>query len=193
MKRSHLALFLIILLSATIAGCLSAPAGHATLVIAVKDAPKHTEAGVVSSLNLTLSEVSVHRAASNQTVDDSEEERTATASTDSSTTGWTVVVNEIRTVDLIQLQNVSQVLGQQTLDAGNYTQIRLKIDSGTVTVDGTVQDLTVPSGVIKLNRGFTLSPGMTLQLTLDFDVEKSLIRTGSGQYQLEPVIAVLSS
>ncbi len=188
-----MALLMVILLSAIIAGCLSLPTGQATLVIAVKDAPKITENGTVSSLNLTISEVSVHQAAANQTVDDSDEETTAAAPTDTSSAGWLVVVNDTQTVDLIQLQNVSQVLGQRTLDAGNYTQIRLTIDSGTVTVDGIMQELTVPSGVVKLNQGFTLQPGTTLQLTLDFDVEKSLIRTGSGQYTLQPVIAVLST
>jgi Domain of unknown function (DUF4382) len=192
MKFSYLALIAAVLVSVVIAGCLSVPAGQATLIIAVKDAPKTTDIGIVSSLNLTISEVSVHQAMTNQTVDDSDEETIASESTDASTAGWIVVVDQIQTVDLIALQNVSQVLGQKTLDAGNYTQIRLKIDSGTVTVDGIEHDLVVPSGVLKLNRGFTLRTGDTLQLTLDFDVEKSLIVTGSDQFKLEPVIAVLS-
>jgi hypothetical protein len=192
MKFSYLALIAAVLVSVVIAGCLSVPAGQATLIIAVKDAPKTTDIGIVSSLNLTISEVSVHQATTNQTVDDSDEETIASESTDASTAGWIMVVDQIQTVDLIALQNVSQVLGQKTLDAGNYTQIRLKIDSGTVTVDGIEHDLVVPSGVLKLNRGFTLRTGDTLQLTLDFDVEKSLIVTGSDQFKLEPVIAVLS-
>jgi hypothetical protein len=32
-----------------------------------------------------------------------------------------------------------------------------------------------------------------LELTLDFNVEKSVIRTGADQYRLKPVIAVISS
>ncbi|HPM62183.1 MAG TPA: DUF4382 domain-containing protein, partial [Methanoregulaceae archaeon] len=100
--------------------------------------------------------------------------------------------NETQSVDLLQFVNVSRILGQKTLEAGTYTQIRLKIDSGAITVDGTDYPLTVPSGVLKLNRGFDLDPEETLTLTLDFNVEKSVIRTGSDQYKLKPVIAVLT-
>ena len=117
---------------------------------------------------------------------------TTEESNDTSTGGWIVVVNQTQTVNLMNLTNVSQVLGQKTMDAGRYTQIRLKIDSGTITVNGTDYNLTVPSGVLKLNRGFVLEPDKTLRLTLDFNVERSIIRTGTNQYKLEPVIAVLS-
>ncbi|HQN17061.1 MAG TPA: DUF4382 domain-containing protein, partial [Bacteroidales bacterium] len=108
------------------------------------------------------------------------------------TAGWITVINETQSVDLLQFVNVSKVLGEKTLDAGTYTQIRLKIDSGTITVDGTDHTLTVPSGVLKLNRGFVLVPNETRMLTLDFNVENSVVRTGSGKYLLKPVIAVLS-
>ncbi|HJX55942.1 MAG TPA: DUF4382 domain-containing protein, partial [Methanoregula sp.] len=83
-------------------------------------------------------------------------------------------------------------IGQKTIDAGRYTQIRLKIDSGTITVNNTDYNLTVPSGVLRLNRGFVLEPDKTLKLTLDFNVEKSIIRTGTNEYKLKPVIAVIS-
>jgi hypothetical protein len=192
MKSLYPALITILVVSGIIAGCLSVPTGQATLIIAVKDAPKITDIGTITHLILNISEVSVHEAAVDQTVDDSEEEMTATAIADTSMAGWIVVVNQTQTADLIELQNVSQVLGRKTLDAGNYTQIRLKIDSGTVTVDGQEHELVIPSEVLKLNRGFTLRSGDTLQLTLDFDVEKSLVQTGAGQYKLQPVIAVIS-
>ena len=95
-------------------------------------------------------------------------------------------------MDLLQFVNVSKVLGEKTLDAGTYTQIRLKIDSGIITVDGTDYPLTVPSGVLKLNRGFVLVPNETRMLTLDFNVEKSVVSTGSDKYLLKPVIAIFS-
>jgi hypothetical protein len=191
MKCTYPLLFTVVLVIVIIAGCISIPAGQATLIIEVKDAPKPTDIGTISFLNLTFSEVSVHRASNNQTIDDTEEEMTP-APSDTSTAGWIVVVNQTQTVDLIALQNVSRILGQKTLETGNYTQIRLRIDSGTVTVDGIEYDLTVPSDVLRFNRGFTLRSGETLHLILDFDVEKSLVRTGSGLYKLEPVIAVLT-
>jgi hypothetical protein len=168
------------------------PVGQSTLIIAIKDAPKTTDSGTITNLWMTISEVSVHRASANQTAPDTDEDMTATESDDTDMAGWTVVVNQTRTVDLMQLTNVSQILGQKTMDAGRYTQIRLKIDSGTITVNSTEYPLAVPSGVLKLNRGFVLEPDETLTLTLDFNVERSIIRTGSDQYMLKPVIAVIS-
>jgi hypothetical protein len=192
MNSTYLALVVVVLASIIMAGCITAPAGQSTLIIAVKDAPKTTDIGTITYLGLNISEVSVHRASANQTGTETDEEMTATESDDSSTAGWTVVVTQPQTVDLMRLTNVSEVIGQKTMEAGMYTQIRLKIDSGTVTVDGTDHHLAVPSGVLKLNRGFVLKPNETLKLTLDFNVEKSIIITGSDQYKLKPVIAVIS-
>jgi len=192
MKFTYCALVLAVLASVIMAGCVSAPVGQSTLVIAVRDAPKTTGIGTITYLGLNIREVSVHRASANQTATETDEEMDATESDDTGTAGWTVVVSQPQTVDLMQLTDVSEVIGQKTMDAGMYTQIRLKIDSGTITVDGTEHQLEVPSGVLKLNRGFVLTPNETLKLTLDFNVEKSVIRTGSDQYKLKPVIAVLS-
>jgi hypothetical protein len=192
MKSTNLAVIIIVLASVIMAGCTTAPAGQSTLVIAVRDAPKTTDIGTITYLGLNISEVSVHRASANQTAPETNEEMTATESDDSDTAGWTVVVSQPQTVDLMRLTDVSEVIGQKTMDAGTYTQIRLKIDSGTITVDGTEHNLAVPSGVLKLNRGFVLTPNETLKLTLDFNAEKSIIRTGNDQYKLKPVIAVIS-
>ncbi len=171
----------------------STQAGQSTLIIAVKDAPKAGGIGTINHLWLNISEVSVHRAASaNETANDTSEEMTATESDDTGMAGWTVVVNGTHTVDLIQLANMSLVLDQKLVDAGRYTQIRVKIDSGTIMVDNKEYNIEVPGGVLRLNRGFVLEPGRTLTLTLDFNVEKSVIRTGSDRYMLKPVIAVLS-
>jgi hypothetical protein len=188
----YVALVIIILASVVITGCLTAPVGESTLIIAVKDAPKTTNFGTITHLWLNISEVSVHRASDNQIVIEDDEEENATESDDTGTAGWTIVVDELQTVDLMQYMNVSKVIGQKTMSPGNYTQIRLKIDSGTITVDDTEYILAVPSGVLKLNRGFVLEEDEIQKLTLDFNVEQSVIRTGSGQYMLKPVIAVIS-
>ncbi|MDO8841742.1 DUF4382 domain-containing protein [Methanocalculus sp.] len=190
--RHYVALGVIVLVSIIIAGCTTAHEGESTLIIAVKDAPKITDFGTITHLWLNISEVSVHRASGNQTVIEDDEEEDATESDDTGTAGWTIVVDEFQTVDLMQYINVSKIIGQKTMSPGKYTQIRLKIDSGTITVDDTEYTLGVPSGVLKLNRGFVLEEDETLKLTLDFNVEKSVIQTGAGQYMLKPVIAVIS-
>jgi len=167
--------------------------GQATLIIAVKDAPKVKDGdGTITHLLLNISEVSVQKAAPNQTITQTDDEVSVTESGETDTAGWITVINETQSVDLLQFVNVSKVLGQKTLDAGTYTQIHLKIDSGTITVDDIDYPLTVPSGVLKLNRGFVLVPNETRMLTLDFNVEKSVVSTGSDKYMLKPVIAVLS-
>jgi hypothetical protein len=190
--RHYVALGVIILASIIIAGCTTAHEGESTLIIAVKDAPKITDFGTITHLWLNISEVSVHRASDDQIIIEDDEEEDATESDDISTVGWTVVVDEPQMVDLMQYINVSKVIGQKTMDPGRYTQIRLRIDSGTITVDDVEHTLVVPSGVLKLNRGFVLEEGETLKLTLDFNVERSVHKTGSGQYMLKPVIAVIS-
>ena len=192
MKFTYLALVVVVLVSVFMAGCTTAPAGQSTLIIAVKDAPKTSDIGTITRLNLNFREVSVHRASADQPVTETDEEMDATESDDSDTAGWIVVVSQPTTVDLMRLTDVSEVIGKKDMEAGRYSQIRLKIDSGTITVDGTEHNLAVPSGMLKLNRGFVLQPDETLKLTLDFNVEKSVIRTGSDQYKLKPVIAVIS-
>jgi len=192
MKFTYLALIVVILVSVFMAGCTTAPVGQSTLIIAVKDAPKTADIGTITHLNLVFREVSVHQASANQTASETDEEMDATESDDTGTAGWIVVVGQPQTVDLMRLTDVSEVIGQKDMEPGKYTQIRLKIDSGTITVDGTEHTLAVPGGVLKLNRGFVLQPYETLKITLDFNVGKSVIRTGSDQYKLKPVIAVIS-
>ncbi len=191
MKLMYLGLCAMVVGCIFLAGCFAA-VGQSTLIIAVKDAPKTPDLGTISSLNVTIREVSVHRANASEPVNENVEEMEATEAEGTGTSGWIVVVDQPQTVDLIQLTNVSKVIGQETMEAGNYTQIRLAIESGTITIDDEEYNLAVPSGVLKLNRGFTLVPDQTLTLTLDFNVERSIVRTGAGQFKLQPVIAVLA-
>jgi hypothetical protein len=120
-----------------------------------------------------------------------------------------------RICDLKQLQSqtAEDILGVATLEAGHYTEIRLTVASAmlyfgqTPTIAGpcyptmplmTVPaakapaDITIPSGVIKLNRPFDLAGGTTVSMVLDFDGDKSIHQTGNGKYQMTPVIAVVS-
>ena len=56
-------------------------------------------------------------------------------------------------------------------------------------------DLTTPSAQqsgLKLNLNATLTPGVDYNLLLDFDANKSIVLTGNGEYQLKPVIRVIS-
>lgn len=110
--------------------------------------------------------------------------------------GWFVINNSAATYDLMTLTNgASVVLGKNSLNAGQYTQIRLIIGTGSnVVVDGVFYPLEIPSGEqtgVKLNHTFEIQHGNLYELILDFDAERSIIYTGSGHYKLKPVIRVV--
>jgi len=195
MKTTHIGLILVLIVLAVTGFYLtSVPVvlPKSTLIIAVKDASKQSKFGTITSLILTFSEVSVHKALAGEIIDTTTEDMNATESNETEEVGWITVVDEIQTVDLMQFTDVSKVLGQKDLDSGKYTQIRLRINSGTVTIEDETYDLIIPSRVLKLNRGFELEPDVVLKLILDFKAEKSLVKTGKDKFILKPVIAVIS-
>ncbi len=89
-----------------------------------------------------MSNVEVHLAGTN-------EEANAT-----NETGWSTVVKEEKTFDLIKIKDVNELIGTSDLKAGKYTQIRLNVDKALVTIDGTEYDLTIPSKTVKLIKPF---------------------------------------
>jgi len=113
-----------------------------------------------------------------------------------STSGWIVINDSTRYFDLLLLTNgASSVLGDTTLTAGKYTQIRLIIGTGSYVIDqGVKHDLEIPSGSqtgLKLTHQFTIEDGKLYELILDFNVDKSIIITGNGKYKLKPTIRVM--
>lgn len=118
-----------------------------------------------------------------------------TAGADSNS-GWFVINNNAATYNLLTLRNgASVVMGNNSLDVGHYTQIRLIIGTGSnVVVNGVIYTLEIPSGEqsgLKLNHAFDIQPELLYELILDFDAERSIVLTGNGQYKLKPVIRVV--
>jgi len=88
------------------------------------------------------------------------------------------------------------VLGVGSLPAGHYTQIRLTVAAATIYFDapsvgtpcapqiaapaGENWPVDVPSGVVKLNREFTITGAGATAILLDFDGDRSIKQTGSG-------------
>jgi Domain of unknown function (DUF4382) len=173
------------------------PAGSGRLTVKMKDTPFSDAQAVL----VTFKEVSVHRSES----------------------GWESIDfaggATMRTCDLKQLQNATDVLGVATLPAGHYTQIRLTVESAALYFDnpatagpcgdaatfpipaGTPFALKIPSGTVKLNREFTVPDGGATTMLLDFDGDKSIKQTGGsngngngaakGGYTMTPVIHVV--
>ena len=106
-------------------------------------------------------------------------------------------------VDLLTLENVSLLLGSSELAPNKYTQLRIFLkEEATLVLEGeegedskVIKTLEIPSSAnagIKLNRPFEIVEGMITELTIDFDAEKSVIKTGNGKYKMKPVISVSS-
>lgn len=173
MRRfTHLSAALAALGSAiAIFGCGGAgsalPDGAGTLELRLADAPDPT----ISAISVTIDRVEAH-------VDGS----------------WIPVTTVPLTFDLFSLIENDTILGSANLPPGRYTQIRLFPSAASVTdADGT-HDVKIPSGVqsgIKLKLDYEIVPGETTAVLLDFNVAKSLHKTGSGKYILNPVIPVV--
>jgi len=114
---------------------------------------------------------------------------------DDSDAGWKTVVEESQTFDLIALQDVKEDLGLQELPVGKYTQIRLTIEKANITIDNNgeieVHDLKIPSNKVKLIKPFYIYEEETTLLTLDFDVNESVHKTGNDKYIMKPTIKVI--
>jgi hypothetical protein len=113
-----------------------------------------------------------------------------------------------RTCDLKKLNGPTDVLGTAALTPGHYTQIRLMVTRAVVYLTnpsvgpacstsiaapgGGNAEVKIPSGELKLNREFDLTSGSATTITLDFDGDKSVKKTGNGKYMMTPVISIVS-
>ena len=138
----------------------------------------------VSSAVVYLTEIEVHRAASNTASDNT---------TLDDTGGWIPVIDVATSFDLMEVVNgVEAILGSANVMAGKYTQIRMTVDRvEVITTDGDNFTAEVPSGKLKIVRPFEIGGGETTVLTLDFDGERSLVVTGSGRFFFKPVVKLL--
>lgn len=104
-------------------------------------------------------------------------------------------VDEPGVVNLLDLTNGNSLvlIGDTALWPGEMTELRLILgDDNTVVVDGQSYYMQTPSGQtsgykIKMDP-LSLEEGRIYSLVIDFDVSKSVHRTGSGKYMLKPVV-----
>lgn len=95
--------------------------------------------------------------------------------------------------DLLELTGgVSVLLVDEDVPAGDISQIRLILgDENTIVVDGEIFPLDTPSAQqsgLKVQVNETLTNGIVYDFIIDFDVDKSILQTGNGQYKLKPVL-----
>jgi hypothetical protein len=164
------------------------PSGAAgTLSLMIKDSP-YSDA---KSLLVTFSEVTAHR--------DGEGGFTTLPFAGGAT---------LRTCDLKKLVDAQDILGVGTVPEGHYTMVRLVVSSATLYFDnaaagpacapsvgapvGRSSVLEIPSGEVKLNRQFDISPTGATTILIDFDGDKSVVETGNGRFRMTPVIGIVS-
>ena len=108
-------------------------------------------------------------------------------------------------IDLLTLTEgaTEDILKDVTLDAGQYSWMRLKVnaekgvlDSYIMLNDDSQYSLHVPSGSqsgLKLNRGFVVPAGGVASYTIDFDLRKSVHKPSSANqdYKLRPTLRLI--
>jgi hypothetical protein len=79
-------------------------------------------------------------------------------------------------------------LNSKNLEAGDYSGISLRMDSGTVIMSGVSYTLQVPDVSVAVAGGFSVVGGKNNYIDLVFDIDKSILPDGLGGYILRPVI-----
>jgi hypothetical protein len=102
--------------------------------------------------------------------------------------GWLTVIDEEITFELLALEGVEAVLGTAELPAGKYTQVRLSVPEVEVEKDGEIFVAEVPSDTIKLVGTFELKADEKTFISLDFEVDDSLVERGNQGFLFKPVI-----
>lgn len=165
-------------------GSSSGAGATGTLGVSLTDAP----ACGFDAVNVTVNKIRVHQSSSATETD----------------AGWTdITLNPARKIDLLSLNNGTLTsLGETPLATGHYTQLRLVLDPNTanglansvVPTGGVETPLITPSAVqsgIKLVNQFDVVSGQRVDLLLDFNACKSIVKRGNGAYALKPVVKVI--
>jgi len=142
--------------------------GIGTFVLQVTDQP--SAIGDFDSLNVTVSEVRIHKAGKD--------------GNGANETGVWRTHPSNRTFDLTKLQegNVTTIVNE-SVGTGKYTQVRLIIESAKGIANGNMVNVTVPSGMLKIVKPFTITENQTATFIFDINVVKA-----GEKYNLVPVI-----
>jgi hypothetical protein len=104
-----------------------------------------------------------------------------------------------KTFDLLALRGGLRefLLDGHTLPAGDYSWVRLKVNANAdgvydsyIVISGSQYELNVPSGDesgLKINRPFSIPSGGSVDLTIDFDLRKSVLNPNGATYGGVPV------
>jgi len=198
MKKKFVVILALFIFAIFISGCInilptqeddSITPGKGRLKIYLADSSekyKANDSEIYLKVNITIYKIEVHLAG-----EDEEDEGE-----------WIELElnNGEKIFDLIDLKNegLSVLLSEVELPPGKYTQIRLFVKDASVDIEegDSGVPVEIPSADqtgIKLIHPSEIIEGETTELTIDFDAEKSIIKTGNGTYKLMPVIKITST
>ena len=130
---------------------------------------------IFTSLNVTVSSIEAHW--------------TGTLSLDR----WMPVTGASASFDILQLRNVSKLLGSTSVPEGTITSMRLNISSVVATTTtGAHPELVVSSGKLEvpLASNGEVRTGMTTSVVVDF--QPHVICEGNDRFRLTPVLTATS-
>lgn len=155
--------------------CSEEESGEARLKVVLVDAPASYD-----EVNVDVQSINVRFGQADDSADDD--------------SGWTDISDfEPQVFNLLDLTNGSEeVLADVSVANGTLGEVRLVLgDENSLVMDGVETALTVPSGGssgLKIKLNAELKAGITYTLVLDFDAANSVTSTGSGNFNLRPVI-----
>jgi len=166
----------------------SVPTTKSTLSIGITDAPIDD----AKAVNITITKIEI--------------------STSTEDTGWEVYYEETEadpaeTIDLLEFSKGKVFkFDSKDFEPGEYGQIRLYLsttakDNSITLLDDMVHNLEINSGIknngLKLVSGFTIKEGVSTELTIDFDVRKSIVvkkpNANPPVYSLKPTIKLITN
>jgi len=181
MKKRNIFFGLGLGLMALLSGCGGGNGGSSgssgTISMNVTDAkPMLPTTGVVESVTITFDEVSVHKSGG----------------------GWITLpmATQLQAyeIDLYQFSDgaKTQFVPPAQLSSGKYTQVRIGVTSGILRISGQNHQLEIPSTNLKTDKNFEFNvpDKEAVDLTVDFDLSQSIVVTGTGTYQLKPVLHI---
>jgi hypothetical protein len=144
--------------------------GKARMMVALVDGPGNYEA-----VNIDVQDVRINYS-------------------DDTANGWVSLAGvKAGNYDILTLTNGNEaLLSDAEIRTGKIRQIRLLLgDNNFVRLGGQTYALKTPSAQqsgLKLKLNQDVVEGLSYKLLLDFDASRSIVQTGSGKYNLKPVI-----
>jgi len=168
-------ILLVIGVAVSLAVSCSTSDDTSTVAFKLTDAP---DTSGITNVKVTVSQIKVNESAD---------------AADGQGGSWKILtLNPAKEVDLLTLANgVTENLGELEISGGTQiNQIRFVVDSAKVSLDNGASyvNLSVPSNSVKIVNAFQVPLSGSISIVLDFDVSKSIVKTGNNLYILKPAI-----